>query len=223
MPNQIERRFVSSAKVAVRAEETNGKKKMKGYGAVFYDGTPDTEFVLWDDQYGRAVERVLPGAFDGSLSRPDDVRALFNHDANQVLGRTAAGTMRLAIDSIGLQYEIDAADTAIARDVTAHIERGDVSGSSFSFSIPPKGQVWTSTTDETGRTNEVREILAVELYDVGPVVFPAYDKTTAGIRAIGDVAEARAARDKWLEEKRPKLSRAAIIANARLAEIEAGE
>jgi phage head maturation protease len=50
---------------------------------------------------GRA-ERVMPSAFDGSLLE-DDVRALFNPDASSILGRKIAGTMRLAVDQVGLR------------------------------------------------------------------------------------------------------------------------
>lgn len=202
-------------KVEKRAD---GSPAIAGYGAVFYDGTPATEYVLWDDSYGRAVERILPTAFDGALTRPDDVRGLFNHEPSQLLGRTASKTMTLSKDSVGLKYEIQPGETAISRDVIAHIQRGDVSGSSFSFSIPNAGQRWTSTSDQDGRVNEVREILAVELYDTGPVTFPAYDKTTAGVRAAGDVAEARAARDAW--RKQEPAGPTPNLTDMRIAELE---
>lgn len=170
----MERRFVPNREVRVAGGD--GKPTIiSGYGAVFYDGTPETEYVLWDDRYGRAVERILPGAFDAVLAKPDDVRGLFNHDANMVLGRNKAGTMRLGVDSVGLEYQIEAGDTQIARDVMQHISRGDVNGSSFSFSLQSDGQVWTITGESDGKTNELREIKAVSvLYDVGPVTFPAY-------------------------------------------------
>lgn len=195
----MERRFSESQRAVSVEKRADGKATITGYAAVFYDGTAATEYELWNDTYGRAVERILPGAFDGALSRPDDVRGLFNHDANQVLGRTKAGTMRLSVDAVGLKYEIDAADTGTATEVAALIQRGDISGSSFAFSISNAGQRWTSTTDASGKASELREILAVELFDVGPVTFPAYDKTTAGLRAAGDVNEARAARDAWVK------------------------
>lgn len=191
----MERRF-SNQNVRIESR-ADGKKGIVGRGIVYYDGTPETEYVLWDDQWGRAVERIMPGAADKALARPDDIRGLFNHDPSQVLGRNKAGTMKLTSDAAGVNYDIEAGDTSVARDVMAHIERGDVSGSSFSFNIPPAGQVWTSTTDQSGRAMDTREITDLELYDLGPVTFPAYDKTTAGVRSAGDMQEARAARDEW--------------------------
>lgn len=197
----MERRF-SSEQVRVESR-ADGKKGIVGRGIVYYDGTPATEFVLWDDQYGRAVERIMPGAADKALARPDDIRGLFNHDPSQVLGRNKAGTMKLSSDSAGVNYDIEAGDTSVARDVMAHIERGDVSGSSFSFNIPPAGQVWTSKADESGRSMDTREITDLELFDLGPVTFPAYLATTAGVRAAGDVKEARAAREQYYRDNPP--------------------
>jgi uncharacterized protein len=196
----MERRFVSSEKNMVRVDMMpDGKKKIVGYAAVFYDPTDDgTEFVLWDDSWGRAVERIMPGAFDMALSRPDDCRGLFNHDPSMMLGRTKAGTMSLAKDATGLTYAIEPGDTGCGQDVMAHIARGDVTGSSFGFNIPPQGQKWTSMTDENGKVQEIRELLSVELLDCGPVTFPAYEAATAGIRSKSGVEEARAARDAWI-------------------------
>lgn len=200
--NGPERRFLPSAEVRIQAKDGE-KRTIFGYGAVFYDGTPETEYVLWDDQYGRAVERIMPGAFDGVLSRGDDVRGLFNHDSNQILGRTKSGTMRLSVDARGLAYEIDQADTTPGRDVAAYLERGDVSGSSFSFRVDMDGVKWTMTGDGD-KVNEVREILSVsQLYDVGPVAFPAYETTDAGVRAAESVAEARKAREAWYAANKP--------------------
>lgn len=198
----MERRFTSrqAAQIEKRAD---GQPMIVGYAAVFYDGTPVTEYTLWDDAYGKAVERILPGAFDGALSRPDDVRALFNHDANLVLGRVKPGTLRLSIDKTGLRYEIDPADTATARDLVAHLQRGDVNGSSFAFNVMPQGQTWTINSGEGGRADEVRELKALELFDVGPVTFPAYEATSAGVRSADGVSEARAARDAWVNAARP--------------------
>jgi len=192
----VERRFVPRELREVRVESREEGKAplISGYGAVFYDGTPNTEYVLWDGM----VERIMRGAFDGALSRPDDVRGLFNHDPNQLLGRSTAGTMRLAIDDVGLRFEIDTDDTQVGTDTVKKIRRGDLSGCSFSF----------LTTDEEwrmekldGKETWIREVRGVELFDVGPVTFPAYTATSVGVRsqkilralARGDEDEARQA------------------------------
>lgn len=179
--------FPGTVRIEKRAD---GKPQIVGYGAVFYRADePGTEYELWRN----AVERVDQRAFANALQRPDDVRGLFNHDPNFVLGRSSAGTMTLSVDNRGLRYVIDPPDTQQARDVMASIERGDISGSSFSFSV--NKETWTSCDDGS----EVRTIEDVTLYDVGPVTFPAYEATSTGMRgkAIGEHAEARRAYDGW--------------------------
>ena len=177
----MERRILPTTGIEVREAEGQ-PTRIVGYGAVFYrDGQAGTEFELWDD----VSERILPGAFDRAI-KEDDVRGMYNHE--QLLARTKSGTMRLSSDDRGLRYEIDVPDTQLGRDLVEHIRRGDVNGSSFAFSITDE-----EFRKEDGKT--VREIRGVRLFDTGPVDFPAYEATTAGIRAVGDVEEARKAFD----------------------------
>src|SRR5690606_29136668 len=100
------------------------KPVISGHAAVF-----DT---LSEPMWGFR-EKIAPGAFDDVLE--DDVRALFNHDPNFILGRTRSGTLKIAVDMRGLQYEIDPPDTQPARDLIVSMERGDVSQSSFAFIV----------------------------------------------------------------------------------------
>jgi HK97 family phage prohead protease len=167
----MERRILTTHPVRMIGE--GDEARISGYGAVFYDGTPGTEYRLREDM----VERLLPGAFDRAI-REDDVRGLFNHDPNNVLGRSQAGTMKLAADGTGLRYEIVPGETTIGRDVREHLKRGDVTGSSFSFELEKNGQEFRK---ENGLI--IREIKSVRLFDVGPVTFPAYTGTTAEARA----------------------------------------
>ena len=214
-----ERRTLPTTEIEIR--EADGKPQtIAGYGARYYDGTKGTEYTLWDDSMGRAVERILPGAFDRAV-KEDDVRGMYNH--KQILGRTSSGTMRLTLDSRGLSYEIDVPDTQVGKDVATHVKRGDVTGSSFMFRIPPGGQKWTRTEDEDGKEFEVREISEVELFDTGPVDFPAYESTTAGVRAVADVSEARSAfqkhRDATKESDKAAMDK--VKTRARVVEISA--
>src|SRR5689334_2288993 len=99
-----ERRFLPTATLPIEIEEREGKPaRISGYAAVFYDGSPGTEYQMWQG----FSERIMPGAFDRCIREGHDVRALFNHDPNYPLGRTSAGTCRLSIDKRGLKYEID--------------------------------------------------------------------------------------------------------------------
>jgi len=169
----MDKRFVdqSQSKVNFRAGNDGAGKTITGYAAVYYDGTPGTEFRLWDG----AVERIMHGAFDESLTNGDDVMALFNHERNNILGRSTSGTLKLTSDKIGLKYEIKPGDTSISRDVIEHITRGDLKGSSFAFDITE--ELWTA-----GKEFDIREVRSVKLLDVGPVTFPAYEATTSNVR-----------------------------------------
>lgn len=188
-PAEPDRRFTADRLSSVRVtQRANGQKRIVGLASVVYDGTPATEFELFPG----LVERIMPGAFDDVLG--DDVRALFNHDPNQVLGRTSAGTLTLNTDAVGLRYEIMPGKTSVAADVIEHVKRGDVSGSSFSFSMEGDGE---SVFREIGDDLTVREIVKFgRLFDVGPVTFPAYDATTTGLRSE-HIAAARAAYNQW--------------------------
>lgn len=168
----------TTVKIIKRADH-DGPGTLVGYGAVFYDGSRATEFELWPG----VIERVGRSAFDKALGDDADVRGLFNHNPDNLLGRTASGTMRLFTDEKGLRYEIDLADTVEGVAIAAKVERGDLSGSSFSFEL--RADEWEKKDDGT----EIRTLKEVRLFDVGPVVFPAYDATTAGIREGAGVFE----------------------------------
>lgn len=192
---QKERRQLNSALLTPKLEEREGKAPLiSGYAAVYYDGTRATEYELWPG----TMERIMPGAFDRCVNAKPDVRGLFNHDPNFPLGRTAAGTCRIVVDNIGLRYEIDPPDSEIGRTVTEALRRGDVSGSSFSFSLEGGEQRWVDRPDGS----EIREISAIgSLYDVGPVTFPAYEGTSAFSRSE-DAAQAKADLERYREDRR---------------------
>src|SRR5215469_16336921 len=121
---QQERRFLSTGEIRV-STGTNGQKKIVGYATKF---SPARSSDL-----GGWREEIDPHAFDASLASSPDVRGLWNHDPNHILGRTVSGTLRLSVDSVGLKYEIDPPDTTMAKDLLISLQRGDVSQSSFAF------------------------------------------------------------------------------------------
>jgi len=172
---KTERRFLSTGAAPVQLEERADKPALiRGYAAVFFrEDDRGTEFELWGDM----VERIMPGAFDSALQRADDVRALFNHDPSLILGRAAAQTVRLSVDGVGLRYEIDPPDTQAARDLVESIRRGDVTGSSFAFSVVDERFVRDGD-------RQVREVRDVRLFDVGPVTYPAYGASQADVREL---------------------------------------
>lgn len=170
-------RFIESRSGAaapkVQTVRQSGKTAsvITGYAAVFNSPT-----VIG----GLFREQIAPGTFTEAV-RLDDVRALYNHLPQYVLGRTGSGSARIFEDSYGLRYEIHVnPDDAIAVSIAATIQRGDVTGSSFSFWLPDAdSEEWTQP-DRRGLP--LRTITRARLFDVGPVTFPAYDAATAGAR-----------------------------------------
>jgi HK97 family phage prohead protease len=172
-PTKREGRMVV-AKLEVRTAE--GGKQIVGYGAVFNVETVIGNFFR---------ERIMPGAFAGLLR--SDVRSLYNHDPNYVLGRTSSGTLTLSEDATGLLYAVTPPQSRA--DVVEALERGDVTGSSFGFRV--KRDEWTRPT--TAAELPLRTIHEFEeLLDVGPVTFPAYDETSAEARNAAAAAAAPA-------------------------------
>src|SRR5512138_3299159 len=126
LPSTLERRTVPGD---VRAKKSaGGPTTLSGYAALF-----NHEAVIGGFFPFREV--IRPGAFRDTI-QTDDVRGLFNHSADHVLGRTSNGTVRLSEDALGLHYEIDLnADDPDAVSIGAKVARGDVSQSSFAFQV----------------------------------------------------------------------------------------
>jgi HK97 family phage prohead protease len=139
-------------------------------------------FDQLSEPLGAYRERIKPGAFTKTL-REGDVRALFNHDPNLILGRTKSGTVRVSQDAAGLAFEIDPPDTTYAKDLLVSIARGDVDQASFAFQAVKDRMV-------TEEGESVRELLEVKLYDVSPVTYPAYPQTDTSVREVLQAASA---------------------------------
>lgn len=189
----IEKRMLMSQPCELRAAQNEGEQTtIAGYGAVF-----NTRSALLFNMF---TEEIAPGAFDDVLN--DDVRALFNHDRNFVLGRTKSGTLQLEMDSRGLSYIITPPDTQTVRDlVLTPIARGDVTGSSFGFRVAEDGDEWRKEGELV-----VRVIHRFErLTDISPVTYPAYEGTHVAQRSL----------DAWKEECRYLVNKAANERHAR--------
>jgi HK97 family phage prohead protease len=182
-----ERRFISGAGLRAAEGATPG---IQGVAAV-YSQQYDT---------GWYVESIMPGAFTRALVEQQDVRCLFNHDVNQILARTKNGTLRLADSTAGLKFEADTDPaTSVGRDVPAMISRGDIDGCSFSFNV--RMASWRDEYDANGNyVQSYREIEDVDLFDVGPVTFPAYTATSVDLKAArAAVGELEQAHGLWPE------------------------
>lgn len=129
-------------------------------------------FDSWSQDLGGFREIVRPGAFTKTISERNDIRALFNHDSNYVLGRSTSGTLALSEDMRGLKVDIIPPDTQWANDLQVSMDRGDINQMSFGFRTIKDN--WF-TEDEENK----RELLEVSLNngDVSIVTYPAYEKT----------------------------------------------
>ena len=161
------------------------KAQISGYASIFDKASQ----VLG----GGFVEKIQKGAFGktlqerGTQTSRDDIKALFNHSTDLVLGSKRAGTLRLSEDSKGLHYEVD-----LDLDITHHrsafkmIERGDVTNSSFGFDVIEER--WS--VPENSSDPVLREVLETRLYEVSPTPFPAYqDSTVSAERSFKGLAD----------------------------------
>lgn len=154
-----------------RAADDDNPPRITGVGSVYGQRVTLGGWFEWD-------EEVLPSAWSATIAHPNDIRSMFNHDPNWLLGRTTAGTLRLADGADGLRYEVDInPDDVNAMSVHAKVERGDVSGASVWFQV--EEERWTEPTDNNGLERPLRQIAKANLFEVGPVVFPAFPTTTA--------------------------------------------
>lgn len=174
--SKAELRHLNQATSHVELRSEEGRQYIEGYASVFYkEDDPGTEYRLAEN----VVERIQPGAFDKAILEGQDVRALFNHDANELLGRTKSGTVSLSVDDRGLKYRIkfDPEDDN-HKKIARWIDKGDLDGSSFGFIPYADGETW-----ERSKNMHIRNITSVKLVDVSPVTYPAYQ--AAEVRSEG--------------------------------------
>ncbi len=172
---QIERRTFDVTSLSIETRELGEAERIVGHAAVFE--------TIGDGGWFR--EKVAPGAFSKSIGQ-DDIRALFNHDPNYVLGRNKAGTLTLREDEKGLWIEVDPPDTQFARDLKTSITRGDITQMSFGFEIINEER--QKGTDKEPDLFTLRE---VKLWDVSPVTFPFYAQTDVSVHS----------REQWLAQQ----------------------
>jgi len=146
---------------------------LEGYAAVF--NTP-TRIDSWE---GRFDEVIAPGAFKRTIDRkgPKGIRLQFNHGQDTMFGELPIGAIEeLREDSRGLYVRARLHDNWFVQPIRDAIASGAVQGMSFRFIV--HGEQWDRDGDVDLRT--IREI---ELFEVGPVVWPAYPETAVGVRS----------------------------------------
>ena len=163
--------------------------RLTGYAAVF-----NSEAVIGDFS-----EIIRAGAFSRSLTSGFNVRALYHHQGDALLGTTRAGTLKLTEDAHGLRFDLALPDTSHGRDLAILVDRGDVSGCSFGFTVPDGGDRWEQRGGQL-----VRELLNIELREITLTADPAYADTTVAKRSyqnalVDDYLNNLSTRRLWLD------------------------
>jgi len=167
MERKVEHRFLP---IELRADPE--ARKITGHAAIF-------DSISYSGMY--FAEKIAKGAFKESIKK-DDIRALFNHNPDYVLGRNIAKTLTLKEDELGLAIEINPPDTQFARDLMVSISRGDISQMSFGFEI-------TNSDDVNWNEDEIpplRTIRKAKLWDISPVTFPFYEDTDVALKSLAE-------------------------------------
>ena len=167
-----ERRTFTGTVIA-RSEGENMPKEIGGIAAVINSVT----------DLGYFEEVIERGAFDNALNKEYDIRCLFNHEAELILGRTKANTCNVFVNADGnLEYTwVPDYENPTHMSVVRSIMRGDITQSSFAFTI--KEQKWSEST-KYGSMGKRTITIIEDLYDVSPVTYPAYADTEADARSI---------------------------------------
>lgn len=217
LPRETRTQEAGSLRIERRGEGDSAKRLIVGHASVFNKWT-----TIYEGRYFTLREIVRPGAYKRAIKEKQDVRCLLNHDANFVLGRTRSGTTTIAEDEVGLMTETDPPDTQLVRDlVMTPIERGDMSGMSFAFTARVAEKIVTTENADGSQVIErggdritlryegerriaERELLDVDLYDVSPVTYPAYEETDVALRSVPGIEEYAREMDRPFQTPAPK-------------------
>lgn len=185
----METRYLQMHDIKTR-DADNEDPKIEGYFAVYGD-----VYQVWPD----VTESIAPGAFAKSITQ--DVRALYNHNHDKILGRVSAGTLTLRDDSHGLwgSITINRKDTD-AMNVYERIKRGDITGCSFGFEI--RDEEYEIKPDGSIHYT-IKEV--DPLYEVSPVVWPAYEATTITSRGNDAAQIKQRVHQAWKDRMMAKL------------------
>jgi uncharacterized protein len=183
--NRNIRDFRTSFKIT-RDEQTPDERIVEGYFALY-----ESETELWENSF----EIISRGAFDSSLNK--DVRALWNHNTQYVLGRSKNGSLTLKADDKGLFGTIKLPNTQYANDLYELVSRGDIDQASFGFNIIDE------ELEELASGGYRWRIKDIDLHEISVVTFPAYENTTVQARE----KQVQQLEQRKLQEKKDALSK----------------
>lgn len=154
---------------------------LTGHFAVFNEWTKiDSSFE------GRFLERIAPGAFAKTFAENRDaVKVLFNH-GNDTMGDQILGAIdTVEEDERGARYDVDLFD-GLPPLILAGLRAGAY-GASFRFRVIPGKDDWNDHPERSDTNPDglpERTVREVQLFEFGPVTFPAYASATAGVRSV---------------------------------------
>lgn len=172
--------------VEMRASEDEGLPTLTGHFAVF-----DTFTEINSMYEGHFLERISPGAFKKTIKEQrDDIKVLFQHGHDPHIADKPLGPITaLREDEEGAYYEVDLIDTSYNRDLLPGLEAG-LYGASFRFRvIREEFDKEPERSDHNPEGIPERTVQELQLYEFGPVTFPAYANATAGVRSLTDEME----------------------------------
>jgi uncharacterized protein len=162
----IKRDYFRTKFDVIRQADNPNDLTIEGYFALY-----EQETELFDGIF----EIITKGAFDNTLQ--NDIRALWNHNTQFVLGRNKSGTLELKTDEKGLYGIIKMPKTQYAQDLYELVQRGDVDQASFGFNILAEDIEELASGAYRWRINDI------DLHEISVVTFPAYENTSVQARA----------------------------------------
>jgi Escherichia/Staphylococcus phage prohead protease len=183
---EMNKRELQTKFKVLRQEANSDELIIDGYFALY-----ENETELFEGSY----EIITKGAFDNTLN--NDIRALWNHDTQFVLGRNKSGTLELKTDDKGLFATVRLPNTQYARDLYELVSRGDVDQASFGFNILAEDLEELASGGYRWRINEI------DLHEISVVTFPAYENTSVSARS----REIEQIKQRKIEEKRNALKK----------------
>lgn len=182
--DNLVRQLYDTKAVELRDDGDGGSgRTMFGHFAVFDRWT---EINSWFE--GRFLERIRPGSFaDTFVDRADKIRVLYDHGHDPSIGnKPLGGPDVLREDKTGAYYESELFESSYVDDLMPALRARQL-GASFRFRV--NAEEWVEPKEASDHNPEKlpeRSINGVDLYEFGPVTFPAYDDASAGVRSGSD-------------------------------------
>ena len=173
----MEKRYTELKDVECRANDDKSLT-LSGYAVRFNEPSG----LLW----GEFIEYIERDAFTGV--ELNNTFLLYNHNTDHVLGNTRSGTLSLSVTELGLRFSASLPNTAKAKEVHELIQRGDINGMSFGFTVAKDS--WNMDAEPVER--HVKSI--GELMEISIVPMPAYDSTEVDARTKEHLNECKSCR-----------------------------